>query len=49
MAFQEVITVKEGVMDDFDKNVKMFATEHLHTEKEARFIIEGSGMSTHSF
>lgn len=48
MVFQEVVTVKEGIMEDFQKNVEMFATEHLHTEKEARFIIEGSGMSTHS-
>lgn len=48
MVFQEVITVKEGIMEDFEKNVQMFATEHLHTEKEARFVIEGSGMSTHS-
>jgi cupin superfamily acireductone dioxygenase involved in methionine salvage len=48
VVFQEVVTIKEGVMEDFEKNVKMFATEHLHTEKEARFIIEGSGMSTYS-
>jgi len=41
--YADECTINRDVMPNYDEKVKMFAEEHLHTDEEVRFVLEGSG------
>merc|ERR1711907_273562 len=39
----DIITITPEALPGFDDKVKAFFTEHIHSDEEIRYIIDGSG------
>lgn len=42
-SYQDVIEVSPSTLPEYEKKIKSFFEEHLHTDEEIRFILDGSG------
>ncbi|XP_002124828.2 LOW QUALITY PROTEIN: acireductone dioxygenase [Ciona intestinalis] len=42
-SYGDTISVSRATLPNFDAKIKSFFEEHLHTDDEIRFILEGSG------
>jgi len=42
-SFEDTICVNRDTLPNYDEKIKNFFCEHLHTDEEIRFIIDGTG------
>lgn len=43
LSVQDIITVSPDKLPEYEKKIKSFFEEHMHTDEEIRYILEGSG------
>jgi 1,2-dihydroxy-3-keto-5-methylthiopentene dioxygenase len=44
---QELITVAPDKLPNYEAKIKTFYEEHIHTDEEIRFILDGHGRIEH--
>jgi cupin superfamily acireductone dioxygenase involved in methionine salvage len=40
---QEIISISKDKLPGYEQKIKMFFEEHIHSDEEIRYILEGSG------
>lgn len=42
-SYEDEISISKDTLPDYEAKIKSFFKEHLHTDEEIRFVMEGSG------
>lgn len=42
-SYEDIVTVSPETLPGYEEKIKMFYEEHIHTDEEIRYILEGSG------
>jgi len=42
-SYNDLITVSPDTLPEYEKKIKAFYEEHIHTDEEIRYVLEGSG------
>ncbi|CAL4058628.1 unnamed protein product [Meganyctiphanes norvegica] len=41
--YEDIMEISKGTLPNYEEKIKSFFTEHIHTEEEIRYILDGSG------
>lgn len=42
-SYEDEIEISKDTLEDYENKIKNFYQEHLHTDEEIRYVIDGSG------
>lgn len=43
LCVQEIVTISPDKLPGYDEKIKMFYQEHIHSDEEIRYVLDGSG------